>query len=205
MRIAAQISVVLAVFWVATAAWTGAALSFEWRRDSVGRLHFDAPSGPDWSVERRQSSVEFIKAERSFLGGPKRLRYVRVIRNSFPESLDGWTEQEIADDFRDSEEMGMQLMGVQTGMYEFISLRRGEEPRSGFTLHTMKMVMRGGVRTEWALHRLELYLLFPSDFASTREFYNFLLSDFCVPKSCKTKNLSVEELKPVLDRLEVSR
>jgi hypothetical protein len=82
-----------------------------------------------------------------------------VMRNTFGETFANWTEEEIADDFRDSEEDGMQRMGVQTGLYSFISLERGKESRSGGILHFMKMTTRGGRGVGWRLHRQELYLL----------------------------------------------
>ena len=149
------------------------------------------------------AGTSFSHIETTFWGGPKNILYLRVLRNTFGDAFLGWTEEEIADDFRDSEEEGMQLMGVHTGMYSFISLDRGQERRSGRTLHSMKMTTRGGRGVEWRLHRQELYLLFPTDFSETKEFYMFLIGHFCFPKSCKQADLSIDSLLPVLDRFRL--
>jgi hypothetical protein len=180
-----------------------AEVEFRWHDQTVGRLDFRAPSGANWTREAQGSGFQYNGVERNWLGEPKRMLYLTVLRNSYPGELADWTEQEIADDFRDSEEMGMQAMGVQTGMYSFMSLLRGNEKRSGRTLYTMNMVMRGGRGVGWRLHRQELYLLFPLDHARTREFYVILIGNFCIRKKCTESDLSVANLLPMLDQLKL--
>lgn len=187
----------------AAAAHAPAQEPFSWQEHTSERLSFLAPTGAGWTLEAEPGALSFGKTELTSAGSPRRHQYLRVIPNRFDAERAAWGERKIADDFRDLEERGMREMGVETGMYRLLSLVRGEETRSGRTLFTMKMVMRGGRSQGWALQRQELYLLFPRDYAATREFYILLLGDFCIPKRCKESDLSVAEMSPVLDQLKL--
>jgi hypothetical protein len=191
-----------ALFAAALVTTSAAGQPLTWQEHSLERLSFVAPADEPWTMETGPGEISFNKVELE--GGVRQHnRYLRVMSNTFDEKRAAWSAQRIANDFRELEEEGMREMGVKTGMYRFRSLARGEETRSGRTLYTLKMVMRGGRSQGWALQRQELYLLFPRDHPAKRDFYMILIGDFCLPERCKEPDLSVAELLPMLDQLKL--
>ena len=173
-------------------------------RIRIGGGVLSAPSG-DWIREAAPGgeSVEFTRLYK-WLGQTKGMTQIIVFRNAVsPEVPDG--PELIASSFLAGEERIMREQGVAAGEYELSQLKRGERMLAGrklFTLDYRKKlsVLRHGRKAEDA----QLNLWFPDDFAQTREFYGFLVSELR-EKGAMVAKPDLSQIDPVILSFQLER
>ncbi len=149
----------------------------EEQRVRVGGGSVLAPSG-DWQREAAPdgSLVRFTRLH-EWLGQTKGMTQIVVFRNR-ASAATGDDPAALAAAFLDEEERIMRELGVAAGDYALSDVVRGTRVVSGRTLHTLAYrkklsALRFGRKRE----RAQLNLWFPDDFAQSRDFYGFLISE----------------------------
>jgi len=157
------------------------------RTINMGYYSVEAPPGEDWQYEMNKEKGILIcqKLKKWFSGRVLGSTLIEVFRNSVAPQ--GWhlNEEECTDDFRNSEERGMQEEGVKKGLYELRNVKKGMETVGDRKLYTMHyettMTLPGGVWEHGLAARraqqVVLYLYFPPDFQARHIFYGFLISE----------------------------
>jgi len=89
----------------------------------IGDYSIIGPPGDGWfvNIQKSRRTVEFKKSN----GSKNESFMVRVFRNWITdEKLKRLSEKEVADDFREKEEVGMLMMGVMRGKYMLTDVKK---------------------------------------------------------------------------------
>ena len=151
--------------------------SFNLKDYSVG-----LPTGEKWKVEidKRTQSISFVRHSKAHLGGGAfPLTYIRVTPNWVVEAWGRqFSEEEIANNYREKEIADMQMLGVKPGLYEVYDIKKDITILDGKKLYTLSNTQKGG---EWygtdKIGEQILYIYFPPNFKETYKFYLFIMSE----------------------------
>lgn len=151
------------------------------RAIDMGAYAVDRPNGRNWNVEiiPRKGAVRFLRQANSLSGEeglPTIMIQVSDNRPAKKEMLQ-WSEEEIADDYRNGEINNMNRAGVLPGNYELHDVKKDITTLDGKKLYTLSYKQMGGV---WfggdKICESILYMYFPSHYKETHTFYLFLIS-----------------------------
>jgi hypothetical protein len=172
--------------------------------------HFSVigPPGDGWFVnsQKNQEAVEFIKRNVSQSTGSRNESIIiRVFRNGITdEKLRRLNEEEVADDFREKEEVGMFMMGVMRGEYELTDVKKDSTMIGDKKLYLMSYRTSGWskvpTRQKW-INDSVLYLFFPADFKEKHFFYCFQLGHLFMQGSLEKGDLT--PIIPVINGLKI--
>jgi len=141
------------------------------------------PPGDGWSVniQKDRGTIDFKKQHVSQSTGlVDGYTSIRVFRNWITdEKLRRLSEEEVADDFRKMEEVGMWKMGVMRGQYLLTDVGKDTTTIGDKKLYFMSYrtsgLSQGPTRQKWTNDSV-LYLFFPPDFKESHFFYCFLMA-----------------------------
>lgn len=147
----------------------------------MGYFSVIGPPGDGWFVNKQkdQRKVEFqkrnVSQSTSFINDST---LIHVIQNWVAdEKLKRLSEEEVADNFRDTEEAGMIVRGVLMGKYELADVKKDKIIIGDKKLYLMSYKTSGvgkPVPRKW-MGEAVLYLFFPPDFKEKHFFYCFLI------------------------------
>jgi len=147
----------------------------------MGHFSVIGPPGDGWSVniQKDQRKIEFEKRNVSqSTGFINESILIHVFRNGVTdEKIKRLTEEEVADDFRGKEEVGMLMRGVMMGKYELSDVKKDTIIIGDRKLYFMSYRTSGfgkPVPRKW-ISEATLYLFFPADFKEKHFFYCFLI------------------------------
>jgi len=130
---------------------------------------------------------------------------IRVFRNLVTdEKLRRLSEEEVADDFRRMEEVGMWKMGVMRGQYLLTDVKKDTTTIGEKKLYLMSYrtsgLSKGPTRQKWTNDSV-LYLFFPADFEESHFFYCFLMSHLFIEGTLEKGDLT--PVIPVINSLKI--
>jgi len=147
----------------------------------MGHYSVIGPPGDGWfiNIQKDQRKVEFQKRNVSqSTGFINESTLIHVIQNWVAdEKLKRLSEEEVADDFRIKEEVGMLIRGVGMGKYELADVKKDKIIIGDKKLYFMGYKTSGvgkPVPRKW-ISEAVLYLFFPADFKERHFFYCFLI------------------------------
>lgn len=147
----------------------------------MGNFSVIGPPGNGWfvNIQKDQRKVEFQKRNVSqSTGFINESTLIHVLQNWVAdEKLKRLSEEEVADDFRMKEELGMLFRGVGMGKYELTDVKKETTIIDDKKLYLMSYRTSGvgkPVPRKW-ISEAVLYLFFPADFKERHFFYCFLI------------------------------
>jgi hypothetical protein len=147
----------------------------------IGYFSVVGPPGDGWfvNIQKDQRKVEFQKRNVSqSTGFINESTLIHVLQNWVAdEKLKRLSEEEVADDFRGKEEVGMLMRGVMMGKYELTNVKKDTTMIGEKKLYSMSYRTSGlgkPVPRKWVSEAV-LYLFFPADFKEKYFFYCFLI------------------------------
>jgi hypothetical protein len=166
----------------------------------------DTPPGGGWKTEidRERDLVRFTQVQyprgSSTAEAPEGVTEILITKQAIPASQTGLSEQEIAEDYRETEQRNMVQHGVSQGHYQLKDVEKGVVTIGGKTLYYMSYQAPAG---SWVglegpsiAQRAVLYLYFPPGFTSSRPFYVFHIHEAYEPAGAATANLT--RIDPVI-------
>jgi len=173
----------------------------------VGYFSVIGPPGDGWfvNIQKDQRKVEFEKRNVSqSTGFINESTLIHVIQNWVAdEKLKRLSEEEIADDFRIKEEVGMLMRGVGMGKYQLADLKKETTIIGDKKLYFMSYRTSGvgkPVPRKWESEAV-LYLFFPPDFKEIHFFYCFLIQQTKVEGFFGAYDLT--PIIPVINSLQI--
>ena len=136
---------------------TGVAITQDNNEIDMPHYSIELPANQGWMI------TEFNKNEES-LYLTKRMNscyYTMLFTRNWiaDESMKSWTAKQIADSYREGEEMNMIMQGVMTGQYELKDVVKGEEMLGESRFYTMEYTT---VKDNF-LQKAYLFLYFPKE------------------------------------------
>ena len=174
----------------------------------MGHFSVIGPAGDGWfvNIQKDQGAVEFQKRNVSQSSGLiNESTMIRVFRNCITdEKLKRLSEEKVADDFREREEVGMLMMGVMKGEYELTDVKKDTTMIGDKKLYLMSYRTsgwsKGPTRQKW-INDSVLYLFFPTDFKEKYFFYCFLIGHLFMQGSLEKGDLT--PIIPVISGLKI--
>lgn len=146
-----------------------------------------SPPGGNWQIEieKEKGMIAFEKIKKWFTGRVLGSTLIRVWTAVIKPEYWHFSEEEVANDFRNNEEEIMREEGVKKKLYELTDVQKSMETVDGkklYAMHYKKTIELPGGALEHgsAAHRAQEavhYLYFPSDFEVRHIFYGFLISE----------------------------
>ena len=169
----------------------------------IGDYSIIGPPGDGWfvNIQKSRRTVEFKKSN----GSKNESFMVRVFRNWITdEKLKRLSEKEVADDFREKEEVGMLMMGVMRGKYMLTDVKKDTTMIVDKKLYLMSYrtsgLSKGPTHQKWIIDSV-LYLFFPADFEESHFFYCFLMSHLFIEGTLEKGDLT--PVIPVINSLKI--
>jgi hypothetical protein len=195
---------VLAVTIAAFAAPCGIrALAAQSASDTVHMRSFSVvrPAGKGWdmSVDSAQTSVTFAR-QRSALFNPVQVTTMSVFANGIMAGMRLPDADAVAADFLAEEERIMNE-DVSRGEYRLEDVRQSIDSIGGRRVHTIRFrkVMSVWKYGRWA-EEAALHVWFPDDFAASRRFYCFLMSEYYLRGGLNVK-VDLTQIEPLIASL----
>jgi hypothetical protein len=171
----------------------------------VGDYTVMVPSGEEWSVaiDKHRGTLVVEKLKKWWTGKILGTTLIRVFQNKvLPEEKWSMSEEQVADDYRNTEEHIMKE-AAQRGEYDLEEVRRISLQISDKKLYAMSYKITKGSWLSGPPEAVEamLYLYFPRDFKETHTFYGFLISESYERGSLVTKDL--DQIYPVINSFQL--
>lgn len=146
----------------------------------MGGYTVNIPPGENWDITVYKEAsgkeyVEFLKQSK-----PKALpRTVILVLYNWVAQKDmlQWSEERIADDYRDGEVGDMTLNGVLTGSFELHNVTKDSVILNGKKLYTLSYTTSGGKFGTDKINECILYMYFHPNFKETHKFYLFIFNE----------------------------
>jgi len=168
-----------AIFFLVTGcAGTGVVVTQENNKIAMPHYSIELPANKGWKIEninKNEESLYLTKRINSTI-------YTMLfnINRVVDESMKSWTAPQIADNYREGEEMNMMLKGVLTGQYELRDVIKDEEIIGERKFYTMKYTT---VKDD-IIQNAHLFLFFPNE----KKVDEFIVSLYSEAKSVKESN-----------------
>lgn len=171
----------------------------------VGDYTVTVPSGGEWSVsiDKHRGTLGVEKLKKWWTGKILGTTLIRVFQNKvLPEEKWSMSEEQVADDYRNTEEHIMKE-AAQRGEYNLEEVRRIFLQIGDKKLYAMSYKITKGSWLSGPPKAVEamLYLYFPRDFKETHTFYGFLISESYERGSLVTKDL--DQIYPVINSFQL--
>jgi hypothetical protein len=174
-----------------------------------GFCSITGPPGDGWFVSIQKDlsgTIDFQKRHVSQSTGlVDEYTSIRVFRNWITdEKLRRLSEEEVADDFRRMEEVGMWKMGVMRGQYLLTDVKKDTttigDKKIYFMSYKTSHLSQGPTRQKVIADSV-LYLFFPDDFKESHFFYCFLMAHSFIEGTLEKGDLT--PVIPVINSLKI--
>lgn len=168
----------------------------------IGNFTLQAPAADNWKVEieSQKGNVTFTKQPWSFFGGKLPLTTIHVVENSVLEEKWNLGEEEIANDIRRMEQIGMMVKGGLSGQYFLTDVSDNTIVIDGKKIYTMSYKNSGG--TSFGKDKIleaVLHLYFPPEYRDKHKFYMIIIAE--IHEINKKKETDFALVYPVINSL----
>ncbi len=171
----------------------------------VGTYTVIVPSNDEWSlsINKEKGILEIGKIKKWWTGDILGSTLIKVIKNNLlPEEKWSLAEDQIADDYRNTEE-GIMKQAAQRGEYDLEEVKKTYVTIDDKKLYAMSYRVTKGSLFSGPSMAVEaiLYLYFPPSFKDSHTFYVFLMSESYKRGSLVT--IDLDQIQPIIKSFQL--